>query len=347
MPPVSGTVNPLVEPGWDDMVGAHPAGSFFHTTPWARVLAESYGYRPVYFIVVENGALQALLPVMEIRSVFTGRRGVSLPFSDYAEPFSTDEEQYRSLAKRAVEYGRRSGWKTLEIRGGACPWAEREMSSAFLGHRLSLSGTETGIHNGFRTNMKRNIARALKEGVRIETSNSPAALEAYYHLHCVTRKGQGIPPQPLKFFRKIQEHILRRDKGFIALATFRNEIVAGIVLFHHGKKSIYKFGASNVEGKQCRANNLVMWEAIRWYAQKGFQEFCFGRTEAEHNGLREYKLGYGASEYEIPYYKYNIPENHIVGRSEKNSPKTMNRYYQWVPIPLSRIIGSLLYRHVG
>jgi hypothetical protein len=340
-------VNPLSEPGWDAMVAAHPAGSFFHTTSWARVLAESYGYRPVYFTVVENGELQALLPAMEVDSFLTGKRGVSLPFSDYAEPFSTDEEQYRSLAKRAVEYGRRSGWKTLEMRGGRCPWAERKMSSAFLGHRLSLSGTETGIYSGFRTNMKRNIARALKEGVRIETSNSPAALEAYYHLHCVTRKGQGIPPQPLKFFRKIQEHILRRDMGFIALATFRNEVVAGIVLLHHGKKAIYKFGASNAEGKQCRANNLVMWEAIRWYAQKGFQEFCFGRTEAEHNGLREYKLGYGASEYEIPYYKYNIPENRIVWRSEKNGPKIMNRYYQRVPIPLSRIIGSLLYRHVG
>ena len=347
MPLVSGAVNPLVEPEWDDMVAAHPAGSFFHTTPWAKVLVESYGYRPVYFVEMDGDSLKALLPAMEVCSFVTGKRGVSLPFSDYAEPFSTDEEQYRVLAKCAVEYGRRSGWKTLEIRGGQCPWAEKEMSYAFLGHRLSLSGTETEIHNGFRTNMKRNIARALKEGVRIETSNSPAALEAYYRLHCVTRKGQGIPPQPLKFFRKIQEHILRRDMGFIALATFRNEVVAGIVLFHHGKKAIYKFGASNAEGKQCRANNLVMWEAIRWYAQKGFREFCFGRTETAHDGLREYKLGYGASEYEIPYYKYSIPDNRIVAMNGRNVSRRMESCYQKVPIPVSRIVGSLLYRHIG
>ena len=196
--------------------------------------------------------------------------------------------------------------------------------------------------------MKRNIARALKEGVRIETSNSPAALEAYYHLHCVTRKGQGIPPQPLKFFRKIQEHILRRDMGFIALATFRNEVVAGIVLFHHGKKAIYKFGASNAEGKQFRANNLVMWEAIRWYAQKGFQEFCFGRTETgARTVFGNTNWGTAHRSTKFPIINTTSPENRIVGRSEENSPEIMNRYYQRVPIPLSRIIGSLLYRHVG
>lgn len=339
--------NPLTLQGWDDLVGSHPAGSLFHTSSWARILAESYGYRPAYFAEVEKGTLKALLPVMEIRSFLTGTRGVSLPFSDYTDPFSTDEEQYRSLAKDAVAYGKQSGWKTLEIRGGASPWPESKRSSGFLGHRLRLSGTETEIHNGFRTNMKRNIARASKEGVRIEMSNSPAALEAYYALHCITRKGQGIPPQPRRFFRKIQEHILRRSMGFIALATFRNEVVAGIVLFHHGRKAIYKYGASSPEGKRCRANNLVMWEAIRWYVQRGFEEFCFGRTEPSNNGLREYKLGYGPSEYEIPYYKYDLAENRVVAMDGKSVSGRMERCYQKVPIPLSRIVGSLLYRHIG
>jgi hypothetical protein len=341
------TVNPLAEPGWDDMVGAHPAGSFFHTAPWARVLAESYGYRPVYFTVLENGALQALLPVMEVRSVFTGRRGVSLPFSDYADPFAGNEEQRRVLADRAVQDGKEARWKTLEIRGGECPWKERPASGEFLVHRLALSESETEVHQGFRTNMKRNIARALKEGVTVEMSNSAAALESYYRLHCITRKGQGIPPQPMKFFRKIREHILHREMGFVALATRRAEVVAGIVLFHHGRKAIYKYGASSAEGKRCRANNLVMWEAIRWFARKGFQEFCFGRTDPAHEGLREYKLGYGTSEYVLTYYKRDIPGNRMVAMPAKNLPGPLDGCFRKVPIPVSRIVGSLLYRHMG
>jgi len=340
-------VNPLNQYGWDELVSSHPSGSFFHTTSWARVLAESYGYRPAYFVVRDKNCLRALLPVMEIRSILTGKRGVSLPFSDYADSFAEDEEQYLSLAKTAMRHGTQGGWKTLEIRGGWYPWAEKEQSYVFLGHRLSLSGTESEIQAGFRTNIRRNISRALKADVKVEISNSSEAVEAYYHLHCITRKGHGIPPQPLKFFRKIQEHVLQPNMGFVALATYRKSVVAGIVLFHHGDKAIYKFGASSQEGKECRANNLVMWEAIRWYRQKGYKEFCFGRTESINQGLREYKLGYGASEYDLPYYKYNLSKDRGVARKAEDYSGRLERYYRKVPIPISRIVGTLLYRHIG
>jgi hypothetical protein len=329
------------------MVAAHPAGSFFHTTVWAKVLVDSYGYRPVYFAVIENGELRALLPVMEIDSILTGKRGVSLPFSDYADPFWANEDQYRALAGEAVRHGRESGWKTLEIRGGASPWEDESPSFGFLGHRLDLARSEKEIYAGFRTNMKRNISRSQKEGVKLERSNSPEAMEEYFKLHCITRQGHGIPPQPLKFFRKITEHVLQRDMGFIILSKYREKIVAGAVYFHHGKKAIYKYGASNREGKDSRANNLVMWEAIRWYRDNGYRDFCFGRTEPENEGLKEYKSGYGSTEYTLPYYKFDIAKNRVIKMGSGEGMERIHNYYRQVPIPVSRIIGSFLYRHIG
>lgn len=337
----------MAVPGWDALVAAHPAGSFFHTTPWARVLVESYGYRPVYFTVMENGALQALLPMMEIDSVFTGRRGVSLPFSDYADPFATDGEQYRLLADCAVQYGRETRWGTLEIRGGECPWPEGVESRVFLGHRLNLERSENEIHAGFRTNLKRNLARALKEGVKVEMLHSAGAMEEYYRLHCITRKGHGIPPQPRKFFRRIQEHVIGRGIGAIILATHEGQVVAGAVYFHHGKKAMYKYGASSDAGKQVRANNLVMWEAVRWYRENGYSELCFGRTEPSDEGLRDYKRSYGNRELALPYYKYDIARNRAVAKPAINGAGHLERYFQKIPIPVSRIVGSLVYRHIG
>lgn len=329
------------------MVEAHPAGSIFHTTMWARVLEEAYGYRPVYFAVVENGALRALLPMMEINSLLTGKRGVSLPFSDYADPFGEDEEQYRSLVDKAVRYGRDAGWKTVEIRGGMKPWMDSPPSVEFLGHKLDLTRPEKDIYDSFRKNMKRNISRSLKEGVSVEISNSAAAMEEYYKLHCITRQGHGIPPQPIKFFRKIQEHVLQGNRGFVVLSKFKENIVAGAVYFHYGKKAIYKYGASNPDGKESRANNLVMWEAIRWYQKNGFEEFCFGRTEQENEGLREYKSGYGTTESLLPYYKWDISGKRVVKMDSGGVVGRLQAYYSKVPIPVSRIIGTCLYRHIG
>ncbi len=339
-------VNPLEYALWDDRLSSHPAGSFFHTTNWARVLKESYGYTPTYFTISTNGALQALIPAMEVNSSLTGRRGVSLPFSDYSEPFAVDTEQYRDLVEHILRYATKARWRYFEIRGGDCPWPENKRSNEFYGHRLNLERGEKELFSGLRTNMQRNVKKATKSGVKVSFLNSMDAVEEFYRLNCITRKEHGIPPQPRGFFRKVHEHILSREMGSVALASCDGRFVAGCVYFHFGKKVIYKYGATDTEGKTCRANNLVMWEAIKRYREMGYSDLCFGRTERGNHGLRDYKLGYGTDEYALPYYKYEIDRARVV-ESDAAGPALLNKTWRHVPIPISRVIGNILYRHIG
>jgi len=51
-----------------------------------------------------------------------------------------------------------------------------------------------------------------------------------------------------------------------------------------------------------RANNLVMWEAIKWSCEKKFQSLSFGRTEPENKGLMQFKAGWGVKPYEILFH---------------------------------------------
>src|SRR6266567_6950260 len=106
-------INPLEHSGWDALVASGPHSSFFHTTAWARVLHETYGHLPVYFCRFAEGQLEDLLPVMEVSSPWTGRRGVSLPFSDFCAPLSVEGHQRQPLYKRAMEHGRGGGWGYL------------------------------------------------------------------------------------------------------------------------------------------------------------------------------------------------------------------------------------------
>ena len=75
--------NPLDCAWWDELLRNSPGAGFFHSSPWARVLHEAYGYEPCYLASVEDSRFTALLPCMEVRSPITGKRGVSLPFTDY------------------------------------------------------------------------------------------------------------------------------------------------------------------------------------------------------------------------------------------------------------------------
>src|SRR5438876_11270399 len=108
------TIDPLQHPAWDSVVARHPQSSFFHGTAWARVLQETYGHRPIYFCRFADGQLEGLLPIMEVPSPWTGRRGVSLPFSDFCSPLSVEGARRRELYELALEHGRGRGWRYLE-----------------------------------------------------------------------------------------------------------------------------------------------------------------------------------------------------------------------------------------
>src|SRR4030067_2728900 len=90
------------------------------------------------------------------------------------------------------------------------------------------------------------------------------------------------------------------------LASYKDRIVAGGVYFHYGGKAIYKYGASNRAYQHLRANNLLMWEAVRWCYRQGCKSFCFGRTEPGNHGLLQFKSGWGANEHTIRYYRYGL-----------------------------------------
>src|SRR5688572_19182787 len=77
------TINPLLDGAWEDFVLSQPDASVFHSTAWARVLHDAYGFEPRY-LAYRNGSgdIRAGLPLADVG----GRRLVGLPFSDHCAP---------------------------------------------------------------------------------------------------------------------------------------------------------------------------------------------------------------------------------------------------------------------
>src|SRR6266566_9725631 len=79
-------LDPVRDPGWDHVVALHRDAGCFHTSAWAKVLHQTYNHQSFYLQFSRGHRLAALIPLMEVRSLFTGRRGVCLPFSVACEP---------------------------------------------------------------------------------------------------------------------------------------------------------------------------------------------------------------------------------------------------------------------
>jgi hypothetical protein len=338
-------INPIEYPGWDQLLTANENASFFHTSAWARVLYESYKYKPLYFASIDNGKLTALMPLMEIRSPLTGKRGVSLPFTDYCPAIAADQDHYQNILEDIIAYGKKAGWKSIEFRNGENPFLNARPSSNYYAHTLKLTPNEQDLLKSFRSSTKRNIKKAEKEGVKAELHQSYDAIKEFYRLNCITRKHHGLPPQPFLFFKNIFKHVISHDHGHTLLAYHNKKIIAGAVYFHFRDKALYKYGASETRYQHLRANNLVMWEAIKWYAKHGYQLFDFGRTEPENEGLLQFKRGWGTAEKSISYYKYDLTRNAF--ESNKAGIRSSYPFLKLTPLPLLKLAGRLLYRHVG
>jgi hypothetical protein len=198
------TIDALEDQRWDELTLRHPRAGIFHSRPWLQVLRQTYGYRPVVLTTTEPGRPLANGVVFcEVNSWFTGRRLVSLPFSDHCALLtnSTAEEAeiFAQLRRQVVS----DRWRYAEIRpeeempeGALEDW---QSGPKFSLHVLPLDmPLEKLFSNLHKDCIQRKIRRAERENLAYEYGRSDALLRKFFGLLLRTRRRHGLPPQPFR-----------------------------------------------------------------------------------------------------------------------------------------------------
>lgn len=347
-------INPISSYGWDNLITSNHHYSFFHSRSWAEVICRSYDYKPCYFLFSDRDKPVGLIPMIEIKSILTGKRGVSLPFTDCCDPIFSDQKYFAESLNKIIAFGEKSGWKYIEIKGGKNLFKNTQQASYFYGHTLTLDMNVDKLLSGFRSSTRRNIKKAAREGVECKISSSFKAVQEFYRLNCITRKMHGLPAQPFSFFKHIYDYVINKANGIVVLAVYRNRIISGSLFFHFRDSAVYKYGASDKAFQFLRANNAVMWSAIKFYAQNGYRLFDMGISEPNNSGLIQFKNGWGGRKHEVNYYRYNFREKGFTSDSSdtySNMHSDIRSCYRKVfskmPIFVLKVAGLLAYRHIG
>jgi hypothetical protein len=337
--------DPINNPGWDHLVALHREAGCFHTSAWAKVLRQTYNHYPFYLRFSRGRRLAALIPLMEVRSPFTGRRGVCLPFSDVCEPLIFDPDAVGLVKDRIIQFARERRWRHVEIRGGKFFQPATSSAANFYGHTLDLRQRVADLAERFDSPVRRAIRKAERSNVSVLVGRNRQAIVDFYRLHVQTRRRHGLPPQPASFFTNIYEYIVKTGLGFIVLAQRESRPIAAAIFFRFGKNAIYKYGASDKRFQEFRANNLVMWQAIRFLARTGVEKLHFGRTDCENDGLRRFKLSWDTHEETIDYFRVDPSGRHCPApvRHEGGLHK---RIFGRLPLVFNRLAGSILYPHL-
>lgn len=336
-------IDPCNDAAYNEWIVSSRDCTIFHSPNWAKLLSESYRYRPRYFALYRDGEIKACLPVMEVNSLLTGSRGVSLSFSDYCQAIVADEDEFKLLFKSVLDYGQSQRWRHAEFRGETL-LNEEVPCNEFVQHTLQLR--EEGLmYSKLRNSSARNIQKAIKEGVQIDIGNDLAGVLFFYGLHCLTRKRQGLPPQPRKYFMNLHKFLLAEGLGFTALAQYEGKTIAGLICLHYGSNAIYKYGASDEKYQSLRANNLLFWEMIKKCTHDGFKSLSLGRTDLSNNGLLLFKDGWGGARDHLSYHRYDFRKNAFA--AQHNQFRGYEAYLRKLPVGVLRVLGHLGYRHMG
>jgi Acetyltransferase (GNAT) domain len=340
-------INPLCDSRWEAFIKGHPRSSVFHSTNWLRALQATYGYDPLVVTTCSpDTPLTNGLVFCRVKSWLTGRRFVSLPFSDHCEPLVNSSSELDDLLlhmRQHVDFGK---WKYIEIRPISCqPGSQTGLgrSITYSLHCLDLrNSTHELFRNFHRDCVQRKIRRAEREKLHYEEGTSEVLLQKLYELLVTTRRRQSLPPQPLSWFRGL---VAAFGEDLKIRVASKNELpVASILTLAHKKSMVYKYGGSDVRFHKLGGMALLFWNAIQDAKDKGCEQFEMGRSDSGNLGLISFKEHWGAVGTELRYWKYPLRPKMTAGSWAKG---VLQKLVPITPDFVLRTMGRLLYRHIG
>ena len=355
-----GTVaaDPVTDPRWHALATSSafgPGVGLFTAPPWLAAVCGTYGFTARSRIALDaagrpTGGI-AWVDVDDPR----GRRLLSLPFSDRADPPVPDTATWDLLVDaagfddtaftlRCLADSPAVGGAGLRVAGEAAWHGTPLHDGGAAGARLDLDELHRRIHSQSR----RNVAAAERAGVRVEVRDDLAAVQVMHGLHVRLRKGKyRLLAQPREFFERIWQEFAADGRCATLLATLDGEVVAAALFLEWNGALYYKFGASVPDRLVARPNDAIYWTGLRLAVERGLDLVDWGLSDLDQPGLVRFKRKWATDEHRLLTLRSGTPRpgpgSHEFG--EALSGLTGLLTDPTVPDEITERAGALLYRY--
>ncbi|MCX9084520.1 MAG: GNAT family N-acetyltransferase [Candidatus Methanoperedens sp.] len=326
----------------------------WHSLEWKQILEKEYSYKPFYLLAKENDTVCGVLPLFQIKSMVTGNRLVSLPFSYYCGIVTSSVDVQIKLVNEAQELANKLNCNYLELKMQK-PLQEdvilktRLLETTYY-YTSILKLYEDSNENWKKLDTRRTrwaINKAKRSGVEIKTETDINDLKIFYNLKVKTRRKHGSPTHSLKFFKSIMEKFKREDLVKLWVAVHDKQIISALIFYTFKDTVMPAYIAADEKYNSFMPSNLLYWNAIEWGCNNGYKYFDFGRTEPNNEDLLKFKTKWGCDNYKIPYYYYPIVPNLMSKNRDSTKAGIITGVWKKLPVPILKILGPKLIKHLG
>jgi hypothetical protein len=160
--------------------------------------------------------------------------------------------------------------------------------SAWVNMELELDTLRKRLDGKWR-NM---LTSSEKAGLRLEAGRDNTGFDWMMARYQDTMRTRHFSGPPISLLLGLRRHARDGEQLLILRALHEGEPVAGICLALHGAAATYLLGWNGPKGRQLKANQYLLWQAILQLKQSGLRWLDLGGFSEERTpGIAAFKLG--------------------------------------------------------
>jgi len=331
---------------WDDFVRRQPGGLPTHLCGWRQVMQKTYGYETRFLMVEDDDQILGVCPLFIVPSRLTGKRIMTMPGGICA----ANDQAAAELLERTAEIAEAERLKSAVIQDSRQTWSVKwQVESGHVFWLLPLPEEEERLWSQLDGNIRRQVRKARKNGLRAEIDRRGDLLPAFYEMFGRFTHQAGTPIFSYQFLENVVQAF---PDGFnIALIWHEEKAIAGYFQLEMGDTTYGMWGAALPETLKLRSAYLALWEIMSDAIDKGFTYLDMGRSPAGSNASK-FKEQWGGKD--APVYQLIKHEDGTIVKGEAitNQVQSDQRFQLFIqlwprlPYSLTRQLGPKLRWHI-
>ena len=175
---------------------------------------------------------------------------------------------------------------------------------AELTHQLDITQSEDQLMSSMRKSTRYEIKQAIRQGIKITTSQNSKDIDEFYKLQLQTAQRQEFVAFGKQFLEEQFQVFVKDNQVLLYTAWMGKKKLAQAFIIFYGDEADYHYGASTYDGRKYPGAYLIQWEAIKEAKKRGLKRYNLwgvapeNQTNHRFHGVSVFKRGFRGNDVE-------------------------------------------------
>lgn len=298
--------------GWDTTFAAIRRSTLLQSRAYADALCPPMGQRPLRALIRIDGAVAGLVQLQEAAII---RRAIHALILDrgplWCEGFGSLTQTAAFFTTLCQAFPQRPGRRRrllpevpLRQRDAVAKVADMKRvieSQPYQTIWCDLTGSETDLRARLKPKWRNMLNKAERGQLQVRWDWTGAALPMFLGGYTPDKQAKGYAgASPKTLIHLAKGFAPQQAMGIAHVQGPAGDVLAGVLVFVHGRAATYQAGWVTEVGRASAANHMALWDTLRQLRSRGVTDLDLGGVnDAAAAGVKRFKSGLGGELVEL------------------------------------------------